>query len=199
VVRLKDIISAELAVEAAEAEYRAYNDPREWSAYESLDKRGARVLNIQPGHFERRETLLQRVTAAQQQLLAVKRGFMRGFSMQQIEPYRLLGIPRRPPSPSVQNVMVEEMLRRYHDRQAAYARNRRAEHRIRPAPEVAQLGKLETRPLEVRPRRGDIKWALRYLNRTDPAMVAEIRRNPEVARQVLARLDDLIDQLESLC
>jgi len=77
--KLRDVIAAEELLEAAEADYRRLNDnPSEWSAWESLDKRGKRTLNVLPGHFERRQAAIGRVRAAQQQLLAAKRGFMAG-------------------------------------------------------------------------------------------------------------------------
>jgi hypothetical protein len=42
-----DVIAAEEALEAAEAEFRRCNtDINDWSAYESMDKRGKRTLNV---------------------------------------------------------------------------------------------------------------------------------------------------------
>ena len=77
--KLRDIIASEEALESAEAEYRRINDnPAEWSAYETLDKRGLKVLNVQPGHFERRDAALAGIATAQQQLLATKRAFLTG-------------------------------------------------------------------------------------------------------------------------
>ncbi len=78
-IKIRDLIAAEEALEAAEADYRRLNDnPSEWSAWESVDKQGRRALNVHAGHFERREHAISRVQAAQQQLLAAKRGFMAG-------------------------------------------------------------------------------------------------------------------------
>jgi hypothetical protein len=79
VIKLRDVIAAEEAVETAEAEYRKLNnDPREWAAFESVDRFGKRSLNVLPGQFERLDAARNRITAAEQQLLAVKRAFMAG-------------------------------------------------------------------------------------------------------------------------
>jgi ferritin-like metal-binding protein YciE len=79
VVKLRDIIAAEEALEAAEEEFRQLNnDPRQWSAFETLDKRGKRVLNVLESQFERRGEAMHRINAARQQLLATKRAFMEG-------------------------------------------------------------------------------------------------------------------------
>jgi hypothetical protein len=44
---IRDVIAAEEALEAAEAEFRRFNtDFNDWSAYESMDKRGKRTLNV---------------------------------------------------------------------------------------------------------------------------------------------------------
>ncbi len=77
--KLRDIIAAEEALESAEAEFRTLNDdPRQWSAFESMDKRGKRTLNVSPVHFERREAACAGIATAQQQLLAAKRAFFEG-------------------------------------------------------------------------------------------------------------------------
>lgn len=78
-IKIRDLIAAEEALEAAEEEFRKLNnDPREWSAFESMDERGKRTLNVMPGHFERREYAIGRVRAAEQELLATKRAFLAG-------------------------------------------------------------------------------------------------------------------------
>ncbi len=79
-IKIRDLIAAEEAVEAAEEDFRKLNnDPSQWAAFESMDKRGKRTLNVMPGHFERREHAIGRVQAAQQQLLATKRAFLEGL------------------------------------------------------------------------------------------------------------------------
>ncbi len=78
-VKLRDLIAAEEAVEAAEAAYRTLNDDvSAWSAFESMDKQGKRTLNVSPLHFERRDAARARIATAHQQLLAAKRGFLEG-------------------------------------------------------------------------------------------------------------------------
>ena len=78
-IKIRDLIAAEEALEAAEAEYRKiHNDPRVWSAFESMDKRGKRSLNVMPAQFARQEDAANKVKAAHQQLLACKRAFLLG-------------------------------------------------------------------------------------------------------------------------
>ena len=78
-VKIRDLIAAEEALEAAEDEFRTLNnDYRQWSAYESLDKRGKRVLNVMPAQFERQENAQQNIRAARLQLIATKRAFLEG-------------------------------------------------------------------------------------------------------------------------
>jgi hypothetical protein len=80
-VKIRDLIAAEEALEAAEEEFRQLNnDHRQWSAYESMDRRGKRVLNVLPAQFERRENAMQRINVARQQLLATKRAFLEGVN-----------------------------------------------------------------------------------------------------------------------
>jgi hypothetical protein len=79
VVKIRDLIAAEEALEAAEDEFRTLNnDYRQWSAYESLDKRGKRVLNVMPAQFERRGDALRHIEVARLQLIAAKRSFLEG-------------------------------------------------------------------------------------------------------------------------
>ena len=78
-IKIRDLIAAEEALEAAEAESRKLShDTTTWSAFESMDKRGKRTLNILPAQFARQEDAANRVKAAQQQLLATKRAFLEG-------------------------------------------------------------------------------------------------------------------------
>ena len=64
-VKVRDLIAAEETLEAAEAELRRLTtDIDNWSAYESLDKRGKRVLNVMPAQFERQANAQQNITAA---------------------------------------------------------------------------------------------------------------------------------------
>ncbi len=78
-IKIRDLIAAEEAVEAAEVAYRKLNDDMdEWSAYESMDRRGKRTLNVSPVHFERRDAARAGIATAQQQLLAAKRAFLEG-------------------------------------------------------------------------------------------------------------------------
>jgi hypothetical protein len=78
-VKIRDLIAAEEALEAAEAEYRRLTtDFDNWSAYESLDKRGKRTLNVMPAQFERQESAQQNIRAARLQLIATKRAFLEG-------------------------------------------------------------------------------------------------------------------------
>ncbi len=77
-VKIRDLIAAEEALERAEQDFLRLNNPDEWSAWESVDKRGKRSLNVLPAHFERREAAMGRVEAARQQLLATKRAFLEG-------------------------------------------------------------------------------------------------------------------------
>lgn len=76
-VKIRDVIAAEEALEAAEAEYRRFNtDIDNWSAYESMDKRGKRTLNVTEAHFQRRDSRLLEIEVARRNLLAVKRAFI---------------------------------------------------------------------------------------------------------------------------
>ncbi len=78
-LKLRDIIAAEEAVEAAEAAYRKLNDDvNQWSAYESMDKRGKRTLNFTEVHFARRDAAQRGIATAEQRLLAAKRAFLEG-------------------------------------------------------------------------------------------------------------------------
>jgi hypothetical protein len=78
-VKIRDVIAAEEALEQAEREFRELNDnPSQWSAFESMDKRGKRTLNVTAAHFERRDAALNRINAARSQLLEAKRGFLAG-------------------------------------------------------------------------------------------------------------------------
>jgi hypothetical protein len=73
------LIAAEEALDAAESEYRKFNDdPRQWMAYESLDKRGMRHLNIQSGHFEHRDALLQNIEVRRTELRSLRAAFVEG-------------------------------------------------------------------------------------------------------------------------
>jgi hypothetical protein len=79
IVKVRDLIAAEEALEAAERDYQQFNgDPHQWSAFESLDRQGKRHLNIQPGHYERREMLLEKITARQNELRALRAAFVKG-------------------------------------------------------------------------------------------------------------------------
>ncbi len=78
-IKIRDLIVAEEAVEAAETAYRTLNDDvSAWSAFESMDKQGKRTLNVSPLHFERRDAARAGIATAQQQLLAAKRAFLEG-------------------------------------------------------------------------------------------------------------------------
>ena len=78
-MKIRDLIAAEEALEAAEDDFRTLNnDYRQWSAYESLDKRGKRVLNVMPAQFERRGDAMRRIEVARLQLIAAKRSFLEG-------------------------------------------------------------------------------------------------------------------------
>ncbi len=78
-IKIRDLIAAEEAVEAAETAYRKLNnDVNEWSAFESMDKQGKRTLNVSPVHFERRDAARAGIETAHQQLLAAKRAFFEG-------------------------------------------------------------------------------------------------------------------------
>jgi hypothetical protein len=78
-MKIRDLIAAEEALEAAEDDFRTLNnDYRQWSAYESLDKRGKRVLNVMPAQFERRGDAMRRIEIARFQLIAAKRSFLEG-------------------------------------------------------------------------------------------------------------------------
>ncbi len=78
-IKVRDLIAAEEALEAAEAEFRDYNtDSRQWSAFESLDKRGKKHLNIQPGHFEHQDFLVQKIEARRNELRALRAQFLEG-------------------------------------------------------------------------------------------------------------------------
>ena len=78
-IKIRDLIAAEEALEAAEAESRKLShDTSTWSAFESMDKRGRRTLNILPAQFARQEDAANKVKAAHQQLLATKRAFLEG-------------------------------------------------------------------------------------------------------------------------
>ena len=73
VVKIRDLIAAEEALEAAEGEFRKFNDdPSQWMAFESLDKRGRKHLNIHPGHFEHREALMKNVEARHIELRSLR-------------------------------------------------------------------------------------------------------------------------------
>ena len=79
ITKVRDLIAAEEALEQAEREYRSLNDnPAQWSAFESVSQEGRKVLNVLPGHLERRQTALDNIRAAEQNLLAVKRAFFAG-------------------------------------------------------------------------------------------------------------------------
>lgn len=84
-VKVRELIAAEEALEAAEAEYRRVTDVDDWSAYESMDKRGKRTLNIMSAQFERQEFARQNITAARLQLIAVKRAFLEGVIVDHAE------------------------------------------------------------------------------------------------------------------
>ncbi len=78
-IKLRDIIVAEEAVEAAELAFRTLNDDvNAWSAFESMDKQGKRTLNVSPVHFERRDAARAGIATAQLRLLAAKRAFLEG-------------------------------------------------------------------------------------------------------------------------
>ena len=76
-VRLRDLIAAEERLDAAEAEYREYNnDPSKWAAFESVDKQGRRSLNVSEHDFERRDSLRGRVDYERRALLSLRRAFV---------------------------------------------------------------------------------------------------------------------------
>ncbi len=78
-VKLRDLVSAEEAIEEAEREYRRLStDQSEWSAFETVAPSGKRSLNILPAQFERLDAARARITAAEQQLRATKRSFFAG-------------------------------------------------------------------------------------------------------------------------
>lgn len=76
-IKIRDLIAAEEAFEAASREFRKLNDnPAEWSAYESLTRDGKKELNILPGHLERLASVRAAAAAAEVQLLALRRAFI---------------------------------------------------------------------------------------------------------------------------
>ena len=82
-VKIRDLIAAEEELEAAEAEFRRYNDDaQQWSAFESLDKHGKRHLNLMPGHFERRDALLQAIRARHIEMRALRAQFLADAGVQ---------------------------------------------------------------------------------------------------------------------
>ncbi len=90
---------------------RSYSsDPRQWSAFESLDKQGKRHLNINPGHFDKLERLQQNVKNRHAELRSLRAAFVaesgvqfgnattEGFCKQSIESFNLLGSHEPAPS-----------------------------------------------------------------------------------------------------
>ncbi|MFF0607766.1 hypothetical protein ACFYUD_03740 [Nocardia tengchongensis] len=77
-IRIKDLLAAEAELDEAEREFEESGKPENWSARESLDDMGRRHVLVNPSHFERRERLQQRVQAARQSLIALRRAFIEG-------------------------------------------------------------------------------------------------------------------------
>lgn len=75
-VKIRDLIAAEEAVEAAEKEsHELRHNPNMWSAFESMDKQGRRHLNISAAQFERQDFADAKVCEAHQALMALRQQF----------------------------------------------------------------------------------------------------------------------------
>jgi hypothetical protein len=75
-VKIRDLIAAEEALEAAEREARELRqNPALWSAFESMDRQGRRSLNVSAAQFERQDFADAQVRARMQELLALRQQF----------------------------------------------------------------------------------------------------------------------------
>jgi hypothetical protein len=76
IVKVRDLIAAEEALEAAEKESRALRqNPEEWSAFESLDREGRRHLHVSAAQFQRQDFLDVQVQARMRELFALRQQF----------------------------------------------------------------------------------------------------------------------------
>lgn len=75
-IKIKDLIAAEEAYEAAEKESRALRqDPDQWSAFEIMDRQGKRSLVVGEAQFQRQAHLDAQVQARMQELVALRQRF----------------------------------------------------------------------------------------------------------------------------
>ncbi len=75
-VKIRDLIAAEEALEKAEQESRGLRqNPDQWSAFESMDRQGRRHLNISEAQFQRQADLDAQVELRRRALIALRQQF----------------------------------------------------------------------------------------------------------------------------